>query len=620
MYFNFRFIFDRRRFVCTLSVFSVVHLSLIFFVLETMQYSLVSQFQFSSFSKKVGLCTRAFRRMAAPENTNTLSDQKWDAARNKLGQLTLLNLKEIFRKAGGKPGAMRKPELIEALLPLIESKSKESMRSARASLEPLSQDTVFPQEQASPTKTQRALVPKSALLFQQRRHKTLPSRLHSSIYTFDETDDPRFGPDPSFNRTSVVSEIEDANMDVTFLGTASCIPGITRGVSSIALRRNGDVWIFDVGEATQIQLQKSSIRASRITKIFLTHAHGDHTFGLPGLLCFMGQQKDCITRKEPVEIYAPPGMREYLVASIQLTYSRIVPNFIVHELKDPQFLHHQYAREPERFPEIQLWCEKKFGRFGQGQTILPDNRGIYTLFDQDGVTVYAAAIQHSLPCVGFVVSEHERRGGMIPENVMPLLKRNYAALQESGVEDPMILMKEFSMFKPDESYTFPDGSVVWGRDMVTEPRPGRKVVICGDTCDASALAPVAMNADLLVHEATNAHLKPFDLGTYKQTELKTIQHGHSTPQMAALFAHSINAHRLVLTHFSPRYKGDDSVDSVNIMRRIEAQARKASGFVGNRVIAAWDLLRIPVPFKNSAHSLHIQAAHAEKTGVKVDNQ
>ena len=119
-------------------------------------------------------------------------------------------------------------------------------------------------------------------------------------------------------------------MDVTFLGTASCIPSVTRSTSCLALRRNGVVWLFDGGECSQLQLQRSQVKVGRVDRIFVTHLHGDHSFGLPGLLCMMGQNRE--RDAPPVEIFGPAGLRMYMRASIQLTHSRIAPPYRVHEL------------------------------------------------------------------------------------------------------------------------------------------------------------------------------------------------------------------------------------------------------------------------------------------------
>lgn len=194
-----------------------------------------------------------------------------------------------------------------------------------------------------------------------------------------------------------------SDMDIVFVGTASCTPGLTRGVSCTALRLNwrkrknvlssaarstvdgdekeqvmgrggsmgkGDAvtggggrggaareykntdrdkdgsshtttggggigtWLFDCGESTQLSVQRTtSIKPGRITKIFLTHCHGDHTFGLPGLLCLMGTDRDH-DNSPPVEIYGPEGLRMWLRVAIRYSVSRVVPPYRVHELMD----------------------------------------------------------------------------------------------------------------------------------------------------------------------------------------------------------------------------------------------------------------------------------------------
>ena len=105
-----------------------------------------------------------------------------------------------------------------------------------------------------------------------------------------------------------------------------------------------------------------------------------------------------------------------------------------------------------------------------------------------------------------------------------------------------------------------------------------------------------MDADILVHEATNTYLSGID----KDTDLTwvtrdALTHGHSTPYIAGEFAKKIRAKKLLLNHFSARYKGDQSIDSLSIMNRIEEQAQKASGLTETQVAAAWDLMIVPIP-------------------------
>lgn len=168
--------------------------------------------------------------------------------------------------------------------------------------------------------------------------------------------------------------------DLVFLGTASCYPTVSRAVSCMALRfTNGSSWLFDAGEGTQIQVQKSVLKPNSVKKIFVTHLHGDHTFGLPGLMCLIAQSSQQSSSSSSssqaldntqhiqkvgdteapktinnsdnseeveqnhiqLEIYGPVGLRNYIRTALRLTYSTAVPSYVVHELHDVPYIHNQ---------------------------------------------------------------------------------------------------------------------------------------------------------------------------------------------------------------------------------------------------------------------------------------
>lgn len=202
----------------------------------------------------------------------------------------------------------------------------------------------------------------------------------------------------------------------------------------------------------QLQVQKTSaIRPSKITKIFLTHAHGDHTFGLPGLLCLMGQDKE--NRKGPVEIYGPEGLRMWLRVAIRYSVSRIVPPYRVHEIMEvpmaPEWelnqrtkrYYYKGFRGGSRSREwggkglagedptswisqasssraVNLQPSSMYGEVDGGRDIYPiyghpkssDGAPVWELFDEDDVRVYAAPMSHGIPCLGKRLNERSRIG------------------------------------------------------------------------------------------------------------------------------------------------------------------------------------------------------------------
>lgn len=346
----------------------------------------------------------------------------------------------------------------------------------------------------------------------------------------------------------------------------------------------------------------------------------------------MGQDRD--RTGPPIEIYGPEGLRMWLRVAIRYSVSRIVPNYRVHEIMNvPMAPEWELSARHRRYfyrgrgPTTRSWGEQGlagedphnwisqanqlnlqpsalYGEVGGGRNIYPiynhdlshDGAPVWEVEDEGDVRVYAAPMSHGIPCLGFVVEELPRAGRLRNELVEPIVKRNLDALKEAGFQHPMKALAVVKNLAPGTAFTFPDGTVVRQEDAVEPQRPGRKVVLCGDTATSRALRRLAEHADVVVHEATNTYLPGVD----KETTLRDVTrdaviHGHSTPFIAGDFAREVGAKRLVLNHFSARYKGDTSLDSMSIMMRMERQAMKGSRLNETQVAAAWDLMVLPIP-------------------------
>lgn len=228
---------------------------------------------------------------------------------------------------------------------------------------------------------------------------------------------------------------------LTFLGTAGAVPTTERNVSGLHVNRDGDQLLFDAGEGTQRQLMRYGAGFA-ISDVFVTHLHGDHVYGLPGLLETWGFND----RSEPLVIHTPPGTRSDLVAL--LTAVGGWPGYPVDVV--------------EAAP---------------GSTV----------YDGEEYRVLAFSTDHRTRSVGYALVESDRRGRFDRERA-----------EELGVP----VGPAFSKLHRGEPIELEDGTVVEPDEVVGPPRPGRTVVYTGDTRPCDAVLAAAEGADLLIHDGT----------------------------------------------------------------------------------------------------------------------
>lgn len=236
-------------------------------------------------------------------------------------------------------------------------------------------------------------------------------------------------------------------MELEFLGTNAGVPSLQRNVTSIALRMFEErraFWLFDCGEATQHQILRSSLKLSKLEKIFITHLHGDHIFGLPGLLSSRAYQGG--TTK--LTVYGPPGLKQYIEVSLMLSQSRI-----------------EYELE-----------------------VIEHTGGV--VFEDEDVTVESLLLDHRIDSYGYRIAEKDKPGSLD-------LKR----LAEYGLKPG----PAYGRLKRGESIDLGNGKTLHPDDVLGQPKKGRIVTILGDTRPCDNVIELARDADLLVHESTFMH-------------------------------------------------------------------------------------------------------------------
>ncbi|MFA1821606.1 ribonuclease Z [Virgibacillus oceani] len=233
-------------------------------------------------------------------------------------------------------------------------------------------------------------------------------------------------------------------MELFFLGTGAGIPSKERNVSSIALKllqEFNSIWLFDCGEATQHQILHTSIKPGKITKIFITHLHGDHIFGLPGLLSsrsFQGGEKT-------LTIYGPKGIKEYTETALRLSRTNL-----------------KYPLEIEEIRE-----------------------GL--LFENERFAVYTKELDHKIPSYGFRIVEKNKQGKLLVEK-----------LKNIGIQPGPL----YQQIKENEQVTLEDGTIINRKDVVGPAKSGKVITILGDTRSSAAFNTFVKDSDILVHEST----------------------------------------------------------------------------------------------------------------------
>ena len=230
-------------------------------------------------------------------------------------------------------------------------------------------------------------------------------------------------------------------MRVTFLGTSSAVPTKRRNVTSIAVAFDGEYALLDIGEGTQRQIMHAGLGFGRLKRIFITHLHGDHFFGLFPLL----QTLSILRRTAPLEVYSPKGLSNILDALSEFSHFRVTFPIKVVEFSGPSVF--------------------KFSKY----------------------TVEFFPVDHlDTPTFGVKIKERDKPGRLDVEKAENL-----------GIPPPLR-----SLLKKGIPIKLPDGRIVQPGEVIGPPTPGKVLVYSSDTRPTAEVVSRASGADLLIHDAT----------------------------------------------------------------------------------------------------------------------
>jgi len=233
-------------------------------------------------------------------------------------------------------------------------------------------------------------------------------------------------------------------MEITFLGTGAGVPSKERNVSALALsllQEENHIWLFDCGEATQHQILHTFIKPRKINKIFITHLHGDHIFGLPGFLSSRSFQGG----DEALTIYGPKGIKQFVETSIHISQSHL--SYPIHyvEIEDGSVIK-----------------EKHF-------------------------TIYTKELDHGIPSFGYRIVEDNCPGELLADKLTAI-----------GIPPGPI----YGKLKQNDRVDTKEHGTLYRKDFIGPDKAGKIIVVMGDTRYHKEHSSFVKNADLLIHEAT----------------------------------------------------------------------------------------------------------------------
>ncbi len=271
---------------------------------------------------------------------------------------------------------------------------------------------------------------------------------------------------------------------LTFLGTSAAAPTLHRNVSGMVVKANTDLLLFDCGEGSQRQMIRFGTGFA-VDGAFFTHFHADHYLGIIGFLRTLGMGG----RTEPLTLWGPSPARRVLDEAVHLGVERLAFPVDIQELRGGESL------------------------------------------QRNGYSVRPVRVDHRVNALGYVLEEDVRPGRFDPD-----------AARALGVSPG----PDFGKLQKGQTVTSLSGDLVKPEQVMGAARPGRKVVISGDTRPCAALIEASKDADLLVHEATFSD----------EEQARALETRHSTAREAAKVAREANVKRLVLTHLSSRHDVD----------------------------------------------------------------